>query len=151
MPGGIWRRSIQVLGFAMMALVFLLIGIIPTATTVAWQFVLLYGISYFFTEFGPNTTTFIYPAEFFPVEVRTTGHGISAGAGKMGAFAGAFLFPDMLASSLGIRGAEIVAGVVAAAGLLLTIAVLPEPKGKTLEQLSADAYAPAALKLEAAS
>jgi MFS transporter, PHS family, inorganic phosphate transporter len=68
-----------------------------------------------------------------------------------GVLAGAFLFPDMLASSLGIRGAEIVAGVVAAGGLLLTIAVLPEPKGKTLEQLSADAYAPATLKLEAAS
>jgi MFS transporter, PHS family, inorganic phosphate transporter len=146
------RRSIQVLGFAMMALMFLLIGIIPTATTVAWQFVLLYGISYFFTEFGPNTTTFIYPAEIFPVEVRTTGHGISAGAGKMGAFAGAFLFPDMLASSLGLRGSEIVAGVVAAAGLLLTIVALPEPKGKTLEQLSAEAHAPwKPLKLEAAS
>jgi MFS transporter, PHS family, inorganic phosphate transporter len=69
----------------------------------------------------------------------------------MGAFAGAFLFADMLASSLGIRVAEIVSGVVAAAGLLLTIAVLPEPKGKTLEQLSADAYAPETLKLEAAS
>jgi MFS transporter, PHS family, inorganic phosphate transporter len=69
----------------------------------------------------------------------------------MGAFAGAFLFADMLASSLGIRGAEIVAGVVAVAGLLLTIAVLPEPKGKTLEQTSADAYAPETLKLEAAS
>ena len=144
------RRSIQILGFGMMALTFLLIGIIPSVTTVAFQFVLLYGISYFFTEFGPNTTTFIYPAEIFPVEVRTTGHGISAGAGKMGAFAGAFLFPDMLASSLGVRGAEIVAGVVAAAGMVLTIALLPEPKGKTLEELSADAYAPRELKLETA-
>jgi MFS transporter, PHS family, inorganic phosphate transporter len=144
------RRSIQILGFGMMALMFLLIGIIPSVTTVALQFLLLYGISYFFTQFGPNTTTFIYPAEIFPVEVRTTGHGISAGAGKMGAFAGAFLFPDMLASSLGVRGAEIVAGVVAAAGLLLTIALLPEPKGKTLEELSADAYAPRELKLETA-
>jgi len=144
------RRSIQILGFGMMALMFLLIGIIPSVTTVALQFVLLYGISYFFTQFGPNTTTFIYPAEIFPVEVRTTGHGISAGAGKMGAFAGAFLFPDMLASSLGVRGAEIVAGVVAAAGMLLTIALLPEPKGKTLEELSADAYAPRELKLETA-
>jgi PHS family inorganic phosphate transporter-like MFS transporter len=144
------RRSIQILGFGMMALMFLLIGIIPSVTTVALQFLLLYGISYFFTEFGPNTTTFIYPAEIFPVEVRTTGHGISAGAGKMGAFAGAFLFPDMLASSLGVRGAEIVAGVVAAAGMLLTIALLPEPKGKTLEELSADAYAPRELKLETA-
>src|ERR1700733_9091732 len=145
------RRSIQVLGFGMMALMFLLLGLIPSATTVAGQFILLYGISYFFTEFGPNTTTFIYPAEIFPVEVRTTGHGISAGAGKLGAFAGAFLFPDMLASSLGIRGAKIVAGGVAAAGMLLTIALLPEPRGKSLEELSADAYAPPALKREAAS
>ena len=68
----------------------------PGVTTTVVPFVLLYGISYFFTEFGPNTTTFIYPAEIFPVEVRTTGHGISAAAGKMGAFAGAYLFPVML-------------------------------------------------------
>jgi MFS transporter, PHS family, inorganic phosphate transporter len=145
------RKSIQVLGFAMMRLMFLLIGIIPSVTAVAFQFILLYGIGYFFAEFGPNTTTFIYPAEIFPVEVRTTGHGISAGAGKLGAFAGAFLFPDILASSLGIRGGEIIAGVVSLAGLALTLALLPEPKGKTLEQLSADAYAPPELKLEAAS
>jgi MFS transporter, PHS family, inorganic phosphate transporter len=142
------RKSIQMLGFAMMALMFLLLGIIPGATTNAAPFIILYGISYFFTEFGPNTTTFIYPAEIFPVDVRTTGHGISAGAGKMGAFAGAYLFPDMLASSLGIRGAEIVAGIVAAAGLLLTVALLPEPRGKSLEQLSEEAYAPRELKLE---
>ncbi|HTU05919.1 MAG TPA: MFS transporter, partial [Trebonia sp.] len=106
------RRSIQILGFAMMGLMFLLIGLIPAVTANAWPFIILYGISYFFTEFGPNTTTFIYPAEVFPVEVRTTGHGISAGMGKMGAFAGAYLFPDMLASSWGIRGAMIVAGIV---------------------------------------
>jgi PHS family inorganic phosphate transporter-like MFS transporter len=145
------RRSIQILGFAVMSLMFLLIGIIPGATTTATTFILLYGVSYFFTEFGPNTTTFIFPAELFPVEVRTTGHGISAGAGKMGAFIGAFLFPDMLASSLGIRGAEVVAGVVAAAGLVLTLLLLPEPKGKTLEELSAQAYSAPALKLETAS
>jgi MFS transporter, PHS family, inorganic phosphate transporter len=141
------RKSIQMLGFAMMALMFLLIGIIPGATTTAATFIILYGVSYFFTEFGPNTTTFVYPAELFPVEVRTTGHGISAGAGKLGAFLGAFLFPDFLASSLGIRGAEVIAGVVAAAGLLLTMALLPEPKGKSLEELSAVAYSAPQLRL----
>jgi PHS family inorganic phosphate transporter-like MFS transporter len=140
------RRKIQVMGFAMMALMFLLIGLIPAVTTTALAFILLYGISYFFTEFGPNTTTFVYPAEIFPVEVRTTAHGIAAGAGKMGAFAGAYLFPDMLASSLGVRGAEVVAGVVAAAGLVLTVALLPEPKGRSLEDLSARAMSPAPAK-----
>jgi MFS transporter, PHS family, inorganic phosphate transporter len=145
------RKSIQVIGFAMMALMFLLIGLIPGATTTAVTFILLYGVSYFFTEFGPNTTTFIYPAELFPVEVRTTGHGISAGAGKFGAFLGAFLFPDFLASSLGIRGAEIIAGVVAAAGLVLTVMLLPEPKGKSLEELTEAAYSEPELKVEAAA
>ena len=80
------RKSIQVMGFTMMALMFLLIALIPGVTTNAWPFLILYGVSYFFTEFGPNTTTFIYPAELFPTEVRTTGHGISAGFGKLGAF-----------------------------------------------------------------
>jgi MFS family permease len=140
------RRPIQILGFGMMALMFLLIGLIPSATTVAAPFIILYGISYFFTGFGPNMTTFVYPSELFPVTVRTTSSGIAAGAGKLGAFAGAFLFPDMLASSWGIRGAEIVAGIVAAAGMLLTIATLPETRGKSLEQLSDEALAPLAVR-----
>jgi MFS transporter, PHS family, inorganic phosphate transporter len=144
------RKSIQVLGFGMMGLMFLLIGLTPGATTTAVTFILLYGVSYFFTEFGPNTTTFIYPAELFPVEVRTTGHGISAGAGKFGAFLGAFLFPDFLASSLGIRGAEMIAGIVALAGLVLTVMLLPEPKGKSLEELTEVAYSEPELKLEPA-
>ncbi len=145
------RKTIQTLGFGMMAVMFLLLGLIPSATTVAATFIILYGISYFFTEFGPNTTTFIYPSEIFPVEVRTTASGIAAGAGKMGAFAGAYLFPDMLAASMGLRGAEVVAGVVAAVGMLLTIFLLPEPKGKSLEQLSDEAYAPPMVRAQEAT
>jgi MFS transporter, PHS family, inorganic phosphate transporter len=135
------RRSIQILGFGMMALMFLLIGLVPPIAAHVLPFVLLYGVSYFFTEFGPNTTTFIYPAELFPVDVRTTGHGISAGAGKLGAFVGAFLFPDFLAVTLGLNRAMLIAGIVAAAGMLLTIATLPEPKGMSLEELEKEAYA----------
>ena len=135
------RKSIQIMGFTMMALMFLLIGLIPGVTKDVVPFLLLFGFSYFFTEFGPNTTTFIFPAELFPTDVRTTGHGISAGAGKLGAFAGAFLFPDFLASSIGLTGAMIIAGVVATVGLVLTIVTLPEPRGKSLEELTEYAYA----------
>jgi MFS family permease len=144
------RRSIQMLGFGLMGVMFLLIGLIPGVTRQAAPFIVLYGISYFFTEFGPNTTTFVYPAEIFPVEVRTTGHGVSAAFGKMGAFAGAYLFPAMLASSMGIRGAEVVAAVVSFAGLALTAFLLPEPKGKSLEELSAQAYQRPEFRLEPA-
>jgi hypothetical protein len=68
----------------------------------------------------------------------------------MGAFAGAYLFPDMLAASMGLRGAEIVAGAVAAVGMLLTITLLPEPKGRSLEELTEDAYAPPAVRRQEA-
>ena len=136
------RKAIQCGGFLMMALAFLAIGLVPGATTVVGPFVVLFGMSYFFTEFGPNTTTFVYPAEIFPVEVRTTGHGISAAAGKLGAFAGAYLFPGILASSWGLRGVEIVAGIVCAVGMGLSAWLLPEPKGLSLEQLEDAAYAP---------
>jgi MFS family permease len=142
------RKSIQCFGFTMMAVAFLLIGFVPGITTSVVPFVILFGASYFFTEFGPNTTTFVYPAEIFPVNVRTTAHGISAATGKLGAFAGAFLFPVMLASAWGLRGAEIVAGFVCVLGLGLSIWLLPEPKGLTLEQLERAALAaPASGKL----
>ena len=55
---------------------------------------------YFFTEFGLNMTIFVLPGELFPTRFRATGHGISAGIGKLGAF---ILFP-ILGSSLGLRG-----------------------------------------------
>lgn len=135
------RKKIQCLGFTMMAVTFLLIGLVPGVTTTVAPFVILFGVSYFFTEFGPNVTTFVYPAEIYPVDVRTTGHGISAALGKLGAFAGAYLFPDMLASSWGLQGAEVVAGIVCLFGLGFTILLLPEPKGLSLEQLEQTAYA----------
>jgi PHS family inorganic phosphate transporter-like MFS transporter len=48
-------------------------------------FVFLYCLANFFQNFGPNTTTFVIPGEAFPTRYRSTGHGISAASGKLGA------------------------------------------------------------------
>ena len=53
-------------------------------------FAILYGLTFFFSNFGPNSTTFIVPAELFPATFRSTSHGTSAAAGKAGAIVGAF-------------------------------------------------------------
>jgi MFS transporter, PHS family, inorganic phosphate transporter len=131
----IGHRRLQLIGFAMMALCFLIIGAFPGMTTTVAPFLIVYGVSYFFTEFGPNMTTFVLPSEVFPVSMRTTGHGISAGIGKLGAFIGVFLFP-VLQTSLGLRGTLLLTGGVALAGLALTL-VLPEPAGLSLEDINA--------------
>jgi MFS transporter, PHS family, inorganic phosphate transporter len=122
-----------------MALAFACLWLVPGATTTLLPFVLLFGATYFFSEFGPNTTTFVYPAEIFPVRVRTTCHGIAAAAGKIGAFIGTYA----LAALLPVVGLGKTSGLVAGVsvlGLLVTVTLLPEPKGSSLEDFTEDRY-----------
>jgi PHS family inorganic phosphate transporter-like MFS transporter len=130
----IGHRRLQIIGFAVMGLCFAVIGLVPGLTTAVVPFLLVYGVSYFFTEFGPNMTTFVMPSELFPVTMRATGHGISAGVGKLGAIIGVFLFP-LLSSSLGLRGTLLLTAGVSVLGLLLSL-VLPEPAGRSLDEVS---------------
>ena len=79
----IGRKPIQVVSFVILTMLFCIIGFgfhkIPTGGLFA-----LYCLCNFFINFGPNTTTFIVPGEVFPTRYRSTGHGISAAAGKTG-------------------------------------------------------------------
>ena len=143
LPGyalAVWRidkighRRLQVIGFVVMALCFLVLSVVPSLTQTVGPFIAIFGFSYLFTEFGPNTTTFVMPSEVFPVEMRTTGHGIAAGIGKLGAFVGVFLVPQ-LETHVGLRGMLAVAGGAAIAGSLVTL-VLPEPASRTLDEVS---------------
>jgi PHS family inorganic phosphate transporter-like MFS transporter len=129
----IGHRRLQLIGFAVMAGCFAVLAIVPGMTTVVAPFLLVYGVSYFFTEFGPNVTTFVIPSEVYPVSMRATGHGISAGVGKLGAFIGVFLFP-VLSTSLGLRGTLLLTAAVSALGFALT-RVLPEPSRVSLDDL----------------
>jgi MFS family permease len=145
----IGHRRLQLLGFAMMGLCFLIIAAVPGMTTMVVPFLLVYGVSYFFTEFGPNMTTFVMPSEIYPVSMRATGHGISAGVGKFGAFIGVFLFP-ILEGSLGLRGTLLLTAGVSVLGFALTL-VLPEPAGRSLEDMPTSTREAGARPLQAAS
>jgi MFS family permease len=130
----IGHRKLQWIGFLMMAACFAVIGLVPGVSAAVLPFVMAYGVSYFFAEFGPNTTTFILPSELFPVSMRATSHGISAGVAKFGAFLGVFLFP-VIESRFGLRGILTLTAGFAVLGALLTL-VLPEPAGRSLEEIS---------------
>jgi len=132
----IGHRRLQFIGFAVMGACFVLLAAVPTLTTTVAPFIAIFGVSYLFTEFGPNMTTFVLPSEVFPVNMRTTGHGVAAGVGKLGAFVGVFVVPQ-LAAHIGLRGVLFVAGGAAALGFLLTN-VLPETSGRALEEISGE-------------
>ncbi|MCU1493606.1 MAG: major facilitator superfamily 1 [Acidimicrobiaceae bacterium] len=132
----IGHRRLQLIGFAVLTVAFCTLGAVHELTATVGPFLAVFGLSYFFVEFGPNTTTFVLPSELFPTEARTTGHGIAAGVGKLGAFVGVFLVPQ-LEKHIGLRGMLLVAGGAAALGGLLTT-VLPEPARRTLEEVSGE-------------
>lgn len=136
------RKTIQCIGFGMMVVTFGLLALIPNIEKMVIPFVVIYGVSFFFTEFGPNATTFVYPSEIFPVRVRTTAHGVAAALGKVGGFFGVFLFPYLMHWK-GLFAAESAAAITSAIGLLVTIFMLPETKRKSLEELSSEASTPA--------
>jgi len=131
----IGRRLLQAVGFGVMAAAFLGLWLIPGATTTVLPFLLLFGATYFFAEFGPNTTTFVYPAEIFPVRVRTTSYGIAAAAGKVGAFIGTYALVALL-PAIGLGPTSGIVAGVALLGLLVTLTMLPEPKGTSLEDFT---------------
>ena len=133
----IGHRRLQYLGFAVLSVAFLLLATIPALTATVGAFVAMFGLSYFFVEFGPNTTTFVLPSEVFPVAARATGHGISAGVGKLGAFAGVFVVPALEARA-GLRWMLAIAAVSALLGLLLT-SLLPEPARRGLDEVAGSA------------
>ncbi|KAG8373165.1 hypothetical protein BUALT_Bualt12G0142700 [Buddleja alternifolia] len=148
----IGRFAIQLMGFFFMT-VFMFALAIPYHHWTLEQnrigFVIMYSLTFFFANFGPNATTFVVPAEIFPARLRSTCHGISAAAGKAGAIIGAFGFlyasqpkdPSKrdvgYPAGIGVKWSLIVLGFVNALGFVFTFLV-PEPKGKSLEELSGE-------------
>ena len=133
------RKFIQILGFAGMALCYLIISLTSFGgyELIPAMFILIFGISYIFIEFGPNTTTFIYPAEVFPTPIRGMGDGISAGTGKLGAFLGTMLFPFLMVA-IKVQGTFMVLVVVSLLGAILTVFTLPEPKEMSLRDIAGE-------------
>ncbi|OAP55223.1 hypothetical protein AYL99_10923 [Fonsecaea erecta] len=79
------RVSLQKYGFLALAALFIALG---TEFIVVQQegalAITLYVIGQFLFNFGPNSTTYIIPAELFPTRYRCTCHGIAAASGKLG-------------------------------------------------------------------
>ena len=82
-------------------------------------FVTLYGLTFFFSNFGPNSTTFIIPSEIYPSDVKSTCYGISAMMGKLGAILGGILIKPIF-DHFGLQICLILCAFVSFTGMLLT-------------------------------
>ncbi|KAI9152099.1 Repressible high-affinity phosphate permease [Paramyrothecium foliicola] len=143
----IGRKPLQLIGFLLLTILFCVLGFklhdLSEGTLLA-----LYVVGQFLFNAGPNTTTFIVPGECFPTRYRSTGHGLSAAMGKIGAIIAQgisipLLHKDSPANCKGNACSPFLDRLLQLFALFMLLGTLvsfliPETKGYTLEELSGE-------------
>ncbi|KAI6018363.1 major facilitator superfamily domain-containing protein [Pisolithus marmoratus] len=128
-------RSFKFKGFLMTAL---FLGILAGKFTSLnnASFIVCFALLQFFFNFGPNATTYCYPAEVFPTKYRASAHGVSAACGKAGAIISALVF-NTLTSSIGTPAVLWIFFACSITGAGFTL-LLPEVAGRDPDAILAE-------------
>ncbi|PIA15543.1 MFS general substrate transporter [Coemansia reversa NRRL 1564] len=129
------RKTIQLMGFGILTILYTILGFAynQSLSKSTGAFIFLFSLAQLFQNFGPNVTTFVIPGEVFPTRFRSTAHGISAAAGKLGAIVAQVGFLQLAnGCSQGDYHLLQIFGAFMLLGFFVTFWI-PEPKGKTLE------------------
>ncbi|KAI0995418.1 hypothetical protein K3495_g12761 [Podosphaera aphanis] len=93
------------------------------------EFQVMFFLSSFFNQFGPNSVTFLIAAEVYPTAVRASAHGFSAAIGKAGA-----LLASVLYNYIDDQTKFYVVPWFGLAGMLLTMLFVPDTTGLDLKE-----------------
>lgn len=127
-------KVIQLQGFFFLALFYFFLSSFELKMENSGVYLLLiYGLTYFFNNFGPNSTTFILPSETFPADVRSTLNGFCAASGKLGAALGTTAIKP-LAEAEGVSAVFFLCGTCALFGFLLTARFIETPQNSHSSQ-----------------
>ncbi|MEC3954055.1 MFS transporter [Nocardia sp. CDC153] len=128
------RRPLLITGFT---------GMFLALTTLAlWRspgltgLVILLGAAVLFANSGPGIVNLVYPSEVFPTPVRATANGLATAVSRIGAIIGTLWLPTLI-SKWGLHHVLWLFVGASVIGLAIAVALAPETKGRTLEELSA--------------
>ena len=126
------KRYTQMVGFFGTAVSYLLLAFLGKTIIehCPYVYVIIYGISFFFQNMGPNTMRYVLSTEVYETSVRSTCSGISAASGKLGGIIGTLIF-DPITEEIGVEWIFIVCAVLMIIGLFLTFFI---PKKHAFEE-----------------
>jgi MFS family permease len=138
------RVRLQLIGFAVMALA---LGMLALADGLPgggddhlWLVIAGFALFNTFMNAGPNATTYALPAEVFPSDIRSAGHGFAAACAKLGAALGVFLFP-LLLDDIGSSALLLILAGACLLAFAITARFRVETTGRTLEQITGEEVA----------
>lgn len=99
-----------------------------------WLVLVGFAVYAFFS--GPPTILdSLYPNELFPTEIRASAVGFATAISRIGSAIGTFALPIMLIN-IGVQMTMLVATLITLAGLVISVVMAPETRGKTLTETS---------------
>jgi PHS family inorganic phosphate transporter-like MFS transporter len=146
----IGRKPLQIFGFVFLTIIFSVLGFYyDRLSQTQGAMLALYVVAQFFFNWGPNTTTFIVPGECYPTRYRSSGHGLSAAMGKVGAIIAQVVSIPLLskdsppncqgkACSPWLDRLMQIFALFMLCGTFVSF-LIPETKGMTLEELGGEA------------
>ncbi|TGE31718.1 MFS transporter [Desulfosporosinus sp. Sb-LF] len=126
------RRRLCIIGFVVMALAMLVLGMFPSAPIVI--IISAFALYAFFSG-GPGILEWLYPNELFPTEIRATAIGIAVASSKICTFFAMFILPYSI-KEYGIGPTMLIGAIITIIGLVASVVWAPETKGMTLTQSS---------------
>lgn len=127
------RKRMQAVGFLAIFVIFIISAALfdklekPGTPIKVFQF--MYFFSSFWSQFGPNGTTFLVAAEVYPASVRATAHGFSSAFGKLGA-----LVPAIIYNYVGDRTKFWIVSWFGLVAFILTIVFVADTTGLDLRE-----------------
>ncbi len=129
----IGRKTCLLVSFAGMATILVLLSIVYPPTF--YEGLMLLAAFQFFQTFGAGTLWASYIPELFPTRLRASGHGMATLVSRLGAVASSFIWIAAV-SAYGLRGAFLVHGSFAVVGIVVTLWLGTETKGRSLEEIN---------------
>ena len=136
------RKGITIIGFTGMVISLAALGVVTLHIPDKAAFITAGGIIFalflvfYITEaIGPGATDFVYPVELFPTEDRATAQGFGTSVSRIGAILGITTFP-FIVSDYGFSTSLFFFTTLSLIGLLATIFLGIETKGKSLEEIN---------------
>jgi MFS family permease len=137
---GFGRKPLLALGFALAGGSLALFAILQqSAAGIPLLGLALFGLYNFTISLGPGAVSGsgLLGVELSPTRIRSIAQSVTVVGGRIGASTAAFLFPALLGVT-GITGLLYILAGVSLIGTILTFIVIPEPKGRSLEEINGD-------------